>query len=122
VDDALRHAATLFNQGRFADFQDAVEAMISATRAPSERRFYALLDDLAESLLQLSDGDLGDAEAMISVALRTLDGFVPRFRGLNLEALRDDFRHLLVELRDARSGKKAEWAPSKLPRLRALPE
>jgi len=122
VDDALRHAATLFNLGRFAEFQDAVEAMISTTRAPSERRFYALLDDLAEAMLQLSDGDFADAEAMIAQALRTLDGFVPRFRGLNLEALRDDFHRVLVELRDARSGRKAEWAPSKLPRLRALPE
>ena len=112
----------LFNDGRFAEFQDAVEGMISATRAASERRFYALLDDLSEALLQLSDGDLEDAEIMIAGALGKLDAFVPRFRGLNLESLRDDFRRILVELREARAGHKAEWAPSRLPRLRVLPE
>jgi hypothetical protein len=118
--DPLGKAVVLFNQGRFSEFQDALEAMISSTRAPSERQFYALLDDLSEALLQLSDGDLADAEAMIASSLRKLDGFVPRFRGLNVEALRDDFRRVLVELRETRAGRKPEWAPSKLPRLRVI--
>jgi hypothetical protein len=122
VDDALRGAVTLFNDGHFAQFQDAVEGMISATRAPSERRFYALLDTLSEALLQLSDGDLVDAEGMIADALGKLAEFVPRFRGLNLEAFRDDFHRVLVELREARAGHRADWAPSRLPRLRVLPE
>lgn len=122
MDDALLDAVTLFNDARFAEFQDAVEAMISATRAPSERRFYALLDDLSEALLQLSDGDLEDAEGMITAAVGKLADFVPRFRSLNIEALRDDFHQVLVDLRAARAGRKAEWAPTRLPRLRALPE
>jgi len=120
VDDPLRAAVALFNEGRFAEFQDALEGMVSGTRAVSERQFYVVLDDLAEALLQLSDGDLADAETMIASALRKLDGFVPRFRDLNIEALRDDFRRVLVELRDTRAGRKAEWAPSRLPRLRIL--
>ena len=121
MNEKLEKAVTLFNDGRFSEFQDALEAMTSDTRAASERQFYTLMDNLAEALLQFSDGDLGDAEEMIAVSLRKLDDFMPRFRGLNIEALRDDFRRVLVEIRAARAG-KAEAAPSKLPRLRALPE
>jgi hypothetical protein len=39
---------------------------------------------------------------------------------LNVEALRDDFRRVLVELRETRAGRKPECAPSKLPRLRVI--
>lgn len=121
MDDKLRAAVALFNDGAFSEFQDALEAMTSGTRAASERQFYTLMDNLAEALLQFSDGDLADAEEMIAASLRKLDDFMPRFRGLNIEALRDDFRRVLVEIRDARAGKR-EKAPSKLPRLRPLPE
>jgi hypothetical protein len=122
VDEKLRAAVDLFNDGRFSDFQDAMEALTSTTRAASERHFYALLNNLAESLLQLSDGDVQDAEEMVAAALRKLDDFVPRFRGLNVEALREDFRRVVVELRDVRAGRKADAAPSRMPRLRILPE
>jgi hypothetical protein len=122
VDEKLRVAVDLFNDGRFSDFQDAMEALTSTTRAASERHFYALLNNLAESLLQLSDGDVQDAEEMVAAALRKLDDFVPRFRGLNVEALREDFRRVVVELRDVRAGRKADAAPSRMPRLRILPE
>jgi hypothetical protein len=122
MDDSLKAAVALFNNGHFSRFQDAVEAMTSSTRAASERQFYALLKNLAESLLQLSDGDLEDAEQMIAVSLRKLDVFVPRYRGLNVEALREDFRRVLVEIRESRDGRRQEHAPSRLPRLRVLPE
>ena len=122
MDEKLRVAVDLFNDGRFSDFQDAMEALTSTTRAASERHFYALLNNLAESLLQLSDGDVQDAEEMVAAALRKLDDFVPRFRGLNVEALREDFRRVVVELRDVRAGRKADAAPSRMPRLRILPE
>jgi hypothetical protein len=122
MDDDLRAAVDLFNEGHFSEFQDALGAVASRTRASSERQFYALLDKLAEALLQLSDGDVQDAEAMIAASLRKLDEFVPRFRGLNIEALREDFRRVLVELRDSSAGRREEIAPSRLPRLRALPE
>ena len=59
---------------------------------------------------------------MIAQALRKLDEFLPRFRGLNVEALRDDFRNVLVELRDVRAGAEDGLGPSRLPRLRVLPE
>jgi len=122
VHESLGAAVELFNDGRFAEFQDALEGLTSATRAPSERQFYTLLDHLAEALLQLSDGDLEDAETLISSGLRKLDEFVPRFRGLNVAALRDDFQRVLGELRDVKAGKKLDLAPSRLPRLRVLPE
>jgi hypothetical protein len=122
VDDKLRTAVELFNDGRFSEFQDAMEALTSTTRAASERQFYALLNNLAEALLQLSDGDVQDAEEMVAAALRKLDDFVPRFRGLNVEALREDFRRVVVELREVRAGRKVDAAPSRLPRLRILPE
>jgi hypothetical protein len=122
MDEALRKAVELFNDGRFSQCQDAFEGLASGTRALSERQFYRLLNNLAEALLQLSDGDVEDAEHMVAASLRKLDAFVPRFRGLNVEALRDDFRQVLVELRDVRAGKRTEIAPSRLPRLRVLPE
>jgi hypothetical protein len=120
MDDALRHAVHLFNEGEFSEFQDALEGLTSSTRASSERQFYSLLDNLAEAMLQLGDGDLEDAEQMIAGALRKLDEFVPRFRDLNVESLRDDFRQVLVELRDAREGRRPDPAPSRLPRLRVV--
>ena len=118
--EPLEQAVRLFNEGEFSEFQDALDGLTSSTRASSERQFYSLLDNLAEAMLQLGDGDLLDAEQMISDALRKLDEFVPRFRGINVEALRDDFRRVLMELREAREGKRAEAAPSRLPRLRLL--
>jgi hypothetical protein len=57
VDEALLHAVALFNDARYAEFQTALEGFASSTRAASERRFYTLLDKLAEGLLRLSDGD-----------------------------------------------------------------
>ncbi len=102
MDDVLRDAVALFNDRRFSEFQDALEAVASATRAPSERQFYTSLGHLAEALHQLSVGDLADAEALLGPALRKLDEFVPRFRGLNTEALREDFRRVLTELREGR--------------------
>ena len=122
MDEKLRFAVELFNDRRFSEFQDAMESLTSTTRAASERQFYGLLNNLAEALLQLSDGDLQEAEEMVSASLRKLDDFVPRFRGLNVEALREDFRRVLVELREVRAGRKADAAPSRLPRLRILPE
>jgi len=122
MDDALRKAVELFNDGRFSQSQDAFEGLASSTRANSERQFYRLLNNLAEALLQLSDGDWEDAEHMVAASLRKLDDFMPRFRSLNVEAFRDDFRRVLVELRDVRAGKRTEIAPSRLPRLRVIPE
>jgi len=118
----LHEAVRLFNEGRFSEFQDALESMTSGTRAPSERQFYTLLNKLAEALLQLSDGDVDESAEILSASLRKLDEFLPRFRGLNTEALRDDFRRVLLELRDVKEGRRAEFAPSRLPRLRFLPE
>jgi hypothetical protein len=122
VDEALAQAVALFNDGQFSEFQDALEGLVSSTRASSERQFYTLLNKLAEALLQLSDGDVEDAADMISKCLRKLDEFMPRFRGLNVEALREDFRRVLLELRDVKEGKRTEVAPSRMPRLRVLPE
>src|SRR5262245_25500253 len=120
MNEPLEHAVALFNDGSFSEFQDALEAMISSTRAASERQFYTLLDNLAEALLQLSDGDLADAEEMIAASLRKMEEFMPRFRGINVAALRDDFRQVLLELRDVREGRRTEHAPTRLPRLRIL--
>jgi hypothetical protein len=122
MDETLRAAVDLFNSGRFSEFQDALEAVASATRAPSERQFYTQLGRLAEALHQLGNGQLEDAEAILSPALRRLDEFVPRFRGLNVESLREDFRRTLVDLRELRAGRMAELDPARLPRLRVLPE
>jgi hypothetical protein len=122
VHEALLKAVELFNSGRFAEFQDVLDGMTSSTRASSERQFYTLLKNVAEALLQLSDGDVADAEEMVGSALRKLDEFMPRFRGLNVAALREDMQRLLGELRESRAGRRAEPAPSRLPRLRVLPE
>ena len=122
VDQSLRAAVDLFNSGRYTEFQDALEGVGAGTRAPSERQFYMLLGRMAEALHQLGNGDLEGSEAIVGSVLRKLDEFVPRFRGLNVEALREDFRRLLVELREIKAAGKAEKVPSRLPRLRVLPE
>jgi hypothetical protein len=122
VRNAWHEAVELFNNGRFAAFQDALDGMTSHTRAASERQFYTLLKNVAEALLQLSDGDVEDAAGILGDALRKLDAYVPRFRGLNVTALRDDLQRLFSELREVRAGSRTEIAPSKLPRLRLLPE
>jgi hypothetical protein len=121
VDDALRKAIDLFNQGRFAEFQDALDGMTSGTRASSERQFYTVLKNLAEALLQLSDGDVEDASTMLKTVLVRLDDFVPRFRGLNVAALREELQRLFAELRESREGRRQEIAPSRLPRIRVVP-
>ena len=122
MDEPLRAAVDLFNSGRFTEFEDALEAVAGPTRAPSERQFYATLGRVAEALHQLGNEDFADAEVLLSVALRRLDDFVPRFRGLNVEALREDLGRVVAELRDVRAGRKAEFDPARLHRLRVLPE
>ena len=122
VDEALRSAVTLFNGGRYAEFQNALEGFTSGTRAASERRFYTLLNNVSEGLLRLSDGDVREAEDLVADALRKLDPFRPRFRGLNTDEFREDLQRLLAEVRDMREGRRADHAPSRLPRLRVLPE
>ena len=116
--EALLKAVELFNGGRFAEFQDALDAMTSTTRASSERQFYTVLKNVAEALLQLGDGDVHDAETILRSAHRKLEEFLPRFRELNVAALREDIQHLVGELRAEGGG---EVAPSRLPRLRVLP-
>ena len=122
VNEALLRAVEMFNNARFAEFQDALDSMTSGTRAASERQFYTVLKNVAEALLQLSDGDLADAESMLGVALRRLEEFLPRFRGLNVAAFAEDLQKLMGEIRDMRAGKREEHAPTRLPRLRVLPE
>jgi hypothetical protein len=121
MDASLRNAVALFNQQRFVEFQDALEGVAGATRAPSERKFYKILSTLAESLHQVSNHDLQKAEETLAPALRKLDTFVPRFRELNVEALREEFQRTLTEVREVRAGRKPEFDPKHLPRLRALP-
>ena len=122
MDDALRAAVVLFNHGRFVEFQDALEGVATATRAPSERQFYRSLALLAEGLHQLSNHDLDKAEEALGRFLRKVDEFVPRFRALNVEALREDVRRTVSDIRDLRAGKKAEFDPKQLRRLRVLSE
>jgi len=122
MDESLRAAVVLFNHGRFVEFQDAIEAVAGATRAPSERQFYRTLSLLAEGLHQLSNHRLDKAEEALGRGLRKLPDFVPRYRGLNVEALREEVRRTIVEIRDLREGRKPELDPKHLPRLRALPE
>ena len=122
MQETLGRAVEMFNHGRFAEFQDALDAMTSGTRAASERQFYTVLKNVAEALLQLSDGDLADAEAMLSTALRRLEEFVPRFRELNVAALAEDLQRLVGEIREMRAGRRQEHAPTRLPRLRILAE
>ena len=121
MDDTLGQAIQLFNDGHFSEFQYVVETFTSTTRSTSERAFYTLLKNLAEALIQLGDGDLVEAEHLVMAALRKLDEFMPRYRGINVTALRDEFRSLLLEVRDAREGRRTEHVPSRLPRLRMLP-
>jgi hypothetical protein len=122
MNEALMRAVELFNNTRFAEFQDALDSMTSGTRATSERQFYTVLKNVAEALLQLSDGDLADAEGMLGVALRRLEEFTPRFRGLNVAALAEDLQRMMAEIRETRAGRREEQAPTRLPRLRILPE
>lgn len=122
MEESLRAAVDLFNNGRFSEFQDALEVVAGPTRAPSERQFYTTLGHVAEALHQLGNEDFAAAEVLLSAALRKLDDFVPRFRGLNVEALREDLGRVVTELRDVRAGRKAEFDPARLPRLRVLPE
>ena len=122
MQETLGRAVELFNNARFAEFQDALDSMTSGTRAASERQFYTVLKNVAEALLQLSDGDLADAEGMLKAALRRLEEFLPRFRGLNTAAFGEDLQTLVGEIRDMRAGRREEHAPTRLPRLRVLPE
>ncbi len=121
MDPSFQAAVELFNTGRYHECQDALESLVSDTRAVSDRQFYALLDNVCEAMLQLGDGDLGDAEEILQAAQRRMEEFLPRFRGLNVAALRDDVHVVIGELRDVRRGGRTEWAPSRLPRLRVLP-
>jgi len=121
MDEAFEKAIRLFNDGRFSEFQDLVETFTSGTRAPSERTFYTVLKNLAEALIQLGDGDLGETTQLLTAALRKLDDFLPRYRDINVTALRDEFRTVLLDVREAQEGRRRESVPARLPRLRVLP-
>ena len=118
----LPQAAALFNAGRFTEFQDALEALAAETRAASERQFYTVLGHVAEAMHKLGNEDFAGAEERLTNALRRLDEFMPRFRGVNVDALREDCRRLVSDLREMRAGRRPEVDPARLPRLRFLPE
>jgi hypothetical protein len=122
MDESLRTAVALFNDGQFTAFQDSLENVVARTRATSERQFYTILRHLAEALHQISNAEFESAEGMIRPAMRKLEEYVPRFRGLNIEAFREDFSRVLAELQEVRSGRKREFGIDKLPRLRVLAE
>src|SRR6185369_12829324 len=113
MDESLRAAVDLFNAGRFTEFQDALETMVARTRAVSERQFYTLLRHMAEALHQISNAEFESAEALLFPAMRKLEEYVPRFRGMNIEAFRDDFRRVTTELQEVRSGRKREFGLDK---------
>src|SRR5215471_19982174 len=104
MDDALREAVELFNASHFTEFQDALEGIAARTRAASELHFYTLLGHLAEGLHQIGNAQFESAEATLTPALRKLESYVPRFRGLNIEALREDRLLVLNALREVRAG------------------
>jgi hypothetical protein len=122
MDDALREAVLLFNHGRFVEFQDALEGVSTATRAASERQFYVCLSGLAEGLRQLGNGDLAKAEVSLAGALRKLEPFLPRFRGIGVQALVDDLRKAIGEIQSLRAEGRKQFDPRFLPRLRVMPE
>ena len=122
MDESLRAAVDLFNAGRFTEFQDALEPMVARTRAVSERQFYTLLRHLAEALHQISNAEFESAQELLKPGMRKLEEYVPRFRGLNIEALREDFLRVTFELGEVRAGRKKEFGVDKLPRLRVLAE
>lgn len=122
MDDALRAAVELFNASRFTEFQDALEGIAARTRAASELHFYTLLGHLAEGLHQIGNAKFESAEALLQPSLRKLEAYVPRFRGLNVEALREDFLQVMGALREARAAGRSELHLERLPRLRALPD
>ena len=122
MDESLRAAVELFNDGQFTAFQDSLETVVARTRATSERQFYTLLRHLAEALHQISNAEFESAEELIQPAMRKLEEYVPRFRGLNIEAFREDFSRVMNELHEVRSGRKREFGVDKLPRLRILAE
>jgi hypothetical protein len=122
MDEGLRKAVELFNTAHFTEFQDSLEGISARTRAASELHFYTLLGHLAEGLHQIGNAQFESAEATLTPALRKLEAYIPRFRGLNIEALREDLLHVLNALREIRAGHRTELGLSRLPRLRALPE
>ena len=122
MDESLRAAVEMFNAGHFTEFQDQLETLVARTRAASERQFYTLLRHFAEALHQTGNAQFESAEALLVPALRKLEEYVPRFRGLNVESLREDLLVVATELREVRSGRKAEFRVPRLPRLRVLAE
>ncbi len=122
MDESLRAAVELFNAARFTEFQDQLETLVARTRAASERQFYTLLRHFAEALHQIGNAEFESAEGLLVPALRKLEEYVPRFRGLNVEALREDLLQVTNELREVRAGRKTEFRIARLPRLRVLAE
>src|SRR5688500_1462290 len=109
MDESLRAAVDLFNAGRFTEFQDQLETLVARTRAASERQFYTLLRHFAEGLHQIGNAQFESAEALLLPAMRKLEDYVPRFRGLNVESLREDLLQVTNELREVRAGRKTEF-------------
>jgi hypothetical protein len=122
MDELLRKAVDLFNAQRFTEFQDALEGIAARTRAASELHFYTLLGHLAEGLHQIGNAKFESAEALLQPAVRKLEDYLPRFRGLHVESLREDFLQVMGALREARASGRSELRLERWPRLRALPD
>jgi hypothetical protein len=121
MDETLRAAVESFNAARFTEFQDQLEGVVARTRAASERQFYTLLRHFAEALHHIGNAHFEAAEALIVPSMAKLEEYVPRFRGLNVESLREDLLQVTNELRDIRAGRKTEFR-ARLPRLRIIAE
>jgi len=69
---------------------------------------------------QIGQREVRGAEALLQPASGKLEDYVPRFRGLHVESLREDFQLVMKALREARAAGRSERtsrasAPARLP-------
>jgi hypothetical protein len=105
-----------FNEGLYFECHDTLEELWMDERG-ERRRFLQGLIQGAVGLFHATGGNFTGANSQLTKSLEKLDGFEPRFMGVDLGALREDLRAIRAGVRASFASGSDRFAGESLPAI-----
>ena len=118
---ALARAVELFNDGSYHDAHEVLEELWLATQG-TDSDFFKGLIQACIALHHLREDNPDGARKLYSGHRRLLAAYLPRHRGLDVEALLAEMQRVLSPVVRARPGAQGRFDPDNRPRMELLGE